>query len=344
MAEHKVILTLFSTIGSLPSTTWNAHVSELHPTLHQCIPFSQDYTRRFLDGVSSSTTHRVLQLDLPVPSRLSQTSCTTTIHLLTPLISQLNLEATLTPLTPLHRSYTPPYTPSPSTKVSKLAVFDMDSTLISQEVIDELARSLDLYASVSAITEAAMRGEPPYTDFTSSLKARVALLRGVEPTIWSHLKENVITFTPGARELIACLRSDGWTTAVLSGGFINLAEWVKETLGLDYAFANELETDSEGKLTGRVKEGTEVVDGERKRTLMLKIAGEKGVGEEATLAVGDGSNDLLMMGAAGLGVAFCAKPKVQEKAPARVNGGSLVDVLYILGWTEGEIREVMERR
>ncbi|KAF2220192.1 HAD-like domain-containing protein, partial [Elsinoe ampelina] len=225
----------------------------------------------------------------------------------------------------------------------RLAVFDMDSTLIQQEVIDELARSLDLYASVSAITEAAMRGEPPYTDFTSSLLARVALLRGVEPGIWRHLREEVITFSPGAREVVRCLRSDGWVTAVLSGGFINLAAWVKWELGMDFAFANELEEDGAGRLTGRVKEGTRVVDGERKRELMLEIAKGKGVGREGMLAVGDGSNDLLMMGEAGLGVAFCAKPKVQERAPARINGGSLVDVLYVLGWAEGEIREVMSR-
>lgn len=188
-----------------------------------------------------------------------------------------------------------------------------------------------------------MRGEAPYTDFTASLQARVALLKGVEPGIWKHLREEVITFTPGARELVRCLKAEGWYTAVLSGGFVDLAEWVKEELGLDEAHANVLETDEGGRLTGRIREGAKVVDGERKRELMERIKGEQDVGGDAVLAVGDGSNDLLMMGSAALGVAFCAKPKVQERAPAKVNGGSLVDVLYLLGWTEEEIREVMAR-
>lgn len=219
-----------------------------------------------------------------------------------------------------------------------LAVFDMDSTLIQQEVIDELARAVGLYDKVAAITEAAMRGEAPYTDFEASLRARVALLKGVPTSIWEQLKREVITFTPGAKELIRVLQQLGWKTAVLSGGFTPLANWVKDTHGLDYAFANHLASDPEqGILTGELVLGAPIVHGERKRVLLEQLAFENGIPEERTIAVGDGSNDLKMMGAAGLGIAFNAKPKVQLAAPARLNSLSLVDVLHILGFSRDDI-------
>ncbi|PNS19489.1 phosphoserine phosphatase SerB [Sphaceloma murrayae] len=344
-----VILTLFSTAGPLPASTWTEKLSAIVPSLAHDLPLATTPpTQRFLDG-SPATAHRVLELQLSTTDPLTLPQCTALTHTLSPLLTPLSLEPVLQPLGPLHKlhSASSSSTSSSSTSASappRLAVFDMDSTLIQQEVIDELARSLDLYSSVAAITEAAMRGEEPYTDFTASLLARVALLRGVGPSIWSHLRESVITFTPGARECVACLRSQGWNTAVLSGGFVDLATWVRDELGLDEAWANELEVDEEGKLTGRVREGSRVVDGERKKELMGEIGRRRGVGRDAVLAVGDGSNDLPMMGEAALGVAFCAKPKVQERAPARINGGSLVDVLYVLGWTEAEIREVMQRQ
>ncbi|TKX23039.1 phosphoserine phosphatase-like protein [Elsinoe australis] len=341
-SQSSLVLTIFSTTGPLPTTTWTSKVDQILPALaHEFTISTPNITSRFLDSPSpssSSPVHRVHQLLLPTQSPATQPQCTSFLRTLAPQTDSLSLSLVLTPLSPLHK----PPASSPS-HPSRLAVFDMDSTLIQQEVIDELARSLDLYASVSAITEAAMRGEAPYTDFTASLQARVALLKGVEPGIWKHLREEVITFTPGARELVRCLKAEGWYTAVLSGGFVDLAEWVKEELGLDEAHANVLETDEGGRLTGRIREGAKVVDGERKRELMERIKGEQDVGGDAVLAVGDGSNDLLMMGSAALGVAFCAKPKVQERAPAKVNGGSLVDVLYLLGWTEEEIREVMAR-
>jgi phosphoserine phosphatase len=149
-----------------------------------------------------------------------------------------------------------------------LAVFDMDSTLIQQEVIDELARAVGLYDKVAAITEAAMRGEAPYTDFEASLRARVALLKGVPTSIWQDLREGVITFTPGAKDLIKVLKGLGWKTAVLSGGFTPLALWVKETLGLDYAYANHLVADeSAGILTGELVADAPIIHAAKKREL-----------------------------------------------------------------------------
>ncbi|EMC98557.1 hypothetical protein BAUCODRAFT_66878 [Baudoinia panamericana UAMH 10762] len=218
------------------------------------------------------------------------------------------------------------------------AVFDMDSTLIQQEVIDELARAVGLYDKVAAITEAAMRGEAPYTDFEASLRARVALLKGVETSIWEQLKAQTITFTPGAKELVRVLKKLGWKTAVLSGGFTPLAMWVKETLGLDYAHANHLVSDDGlNILTGELVPGAPIVHAQRKRELLLQLAAENSIPIERTIAVGDGSNDLLMMGAAGLGIAFNAKPKVQQAAPVRLNSGNLLDVMHILGYSAEEV-------
>ncbi|KXL44224.1 hypothetical protein M433DRAFT_157273 [Acidomyces richmondensis BFW] len=225
-----------------------------------------------------------------------------------------------------------------------LAVFDMDSTLIQQEVIDELARAVGLYDKVAAITEAAMRGEAPYTDFESSLRARVALLNGVPTSIWDRLRTGTITFTPGAKCLVHALKKLGWKTAVLSGGFMPLANWAKEALGLDHAFANHLVSDDERKiLTGELVPGAPIVHAERKRELLLQLAAEHAIPVEMTAAVGDGSNDLSMMHEAGLGLAFNAKPKVQHAAPARLNSPSLLDVMYVLGYTKGEVDALLVR-
>ncbi|KAF2719987.1 phosphoserine phosphatase serb, partial [Polychaeton citri CBS 116435] len=223
-----------------------------------------------------------------------------------------------------------------------LAVFDMDSTLIQQEVIDELARAVGLYDKVAAITEAAMRGEAPYTDFEASLRARVGYLKGVPYSIWDTLKAGTITFTPGALELARLLKALGWKTAVLSGGFTPLANWVKETLGLDYAYANHLIKDeANGVLTGELVPEQPIIHAQKKRELLVELARANNIPLENCIAVGDGSNDLLMMGAAGLGVAFNAKPEVQLAAPTRLNSTSLLDVGYVLGKTRQEIDEIL---
>lgn len=215
----------------------------------------------------------------------------------------------------------------------KLAVFDMDSTLIDQEVIDELARSIGLTEAVSTITARAMNGE---IDFAESLKERVALLKGVRADVWDTLKtDGSITITEGAKKLISSLKSMGVKTAVVSGGFLPMAEWLKAQLGLDYAFANHLLTSSALEehpfehLSGLLDSEKPLVDAQHKEEVLLRLAKENGIEIEQTIAVGDGSNDLLMMDAAGLGVAWNAKASVQKKAPARLNGESLVELLYL---------------
>ncbi|KAF1981851.1 phosphoserine phosphatase serb [Aulographum hederae CBS 113979] len=221
-----------------------------------------------------------------------------------------------------------------------LAVFDMDSTLIQQEVIDEIAASLgpEFAEAVSAITARAMNGE---LDFEESLRERCQLLKGVKGGIWTELRER-ITLTPGARELVGCLKSLGWKTAVLSGGFQPMADWLKEEIGLDFAHANHLVVSEDGKsLTGEL-EG-DIVHAERKRELVVKIAEREGVQLGKTVCVGDGANDLLMMGVAGLGVAFNAKEKVQVAAPTRLNADSLMDVMYLLGYSQDEQAEILKR-
>lgn len=224
------------------------------------------------------------------------------------------------------------YIPNPR---FKLALFDMDSTLINQEVIDELARANGLMPAVSAITSRAMNGE---IDFSQSLIQRVRLLKGIRADIWDTMKtDGSITIAPGARELVSALRARGVKTAVVSGGFAPMANWLKDQLGLDYAFANELlvsrATDEHPyeHLSGEVNLALGIVDAEEKRKVLLRLAEKEGVDLAETIAVGDGSNDLLMMGAAGLGVAWRAKTKVQEAAPARLNGESLEELLWLWG-------------
>ena len=221
-------------------------------------------------------------------------------------------------------------------RYKRLAVFDMDSTLIQQEVIDEIARYVGVEEKVSAITSRAMNGE---IDFTESLKLRCSLLNGVPATVWETLQP-IITFTPGARELCRALKALGFKLAVLSGGFMPLATYVKNELRLDYAVANNLVVSSDGthltgELTGRI------VDATRKAELLECIARREGIDLRQTIAIGDGANDLLMLKKAGLGIAFNAKPKVQAEAPIRLNSPTLRDVLYILGLPKGEQEDLL---
>lgn len=222
----------------------------------------------------------------------------------------------------------------------RLAVFDMDSTLIAQEVIDELAAYVGVASQVSAITARAMNGE---LDFTESLRQRVALLRGVPADVWDRLKaDGKISFSPGAVQLCTALKRLGFRLAVISGGFKPLAQWVAAELHLDYAFANELVVSPDGRqLTGELVPGAPIINAERKEELLRELAAREGVPLRQTLAVGDGANDLKMLRTAGLGVAWNAKPIVQEQAPCKVNGGSLRDILYLMGFTKAEQEELL---
>ena len=223
----------------------------------------------------------------------------------------------------------------------KLALFDMDSTLILEEVIDELARSIGAYDAVSTITSRAMAD--PTFDFAASLRARVALLRGVPASIWSSLQqEGKIHIAPGAQELIARLKARGCVTGVISGGFTPMAEWLKAQLGLDLAFANHLASSGPtaefpfDHLTGQLDltAGKVIVTPDFKRNTLIAEAAKRGIPMQMTLAAGDGSNDLKMLGAAGLGIAWNAKPRTQEQAPMRLNRGSLSELLFLLGPSE----------
>ena len=229
-----------------------------------------------------------------------------------------------------HPNTTP--TSAPNRPLS-LALFDMDSTLIDQEVIDELARSVGVSDAVSAITARAMNGD---IDFATSLKERVGMLKGVKTTVWEDLRKT-ITIAEGARELIAGLKRRGVYTAVASGGFTPMAEWLKGELGLDIAVANTLLVQEPTEefpyphLSGLLDPAFPIVTPEFKRATLLSLAAAHSVPMHETLAVGDGSNDLLMLGAAGLGIAWRAKVKVQIAAPMRLNGETLADLLYLFG-------------
>lgn len=209
----------------------------------------------------------------------------------------------------------------------RLICFDMDSTLIETEVIDELADRAGVGEKVRAITESAMRGE---IDFSESFTQRIALLEGLDESVMKEIAEN-LPITEGLERLIKVLKRVGIKIAVLSGGFTYFGNYLKDRFGLDYVYANELEI-IDGKLTG--KHLGEIVDGKRKAELLRLIAQVEKVDIAQTIAVGDGANDLPMLSVAGLGIAFHAKPKVKENAKQSLSTIGIDGILYMLGFKD----------
>ncbi|TRO79741.1 phosphoserine phosphatase SerB [Trichloromonas acetexigens] len=218
-------------------------------------------------------------------------------------------------------------------RAKRLVVMDMDSTLIQVEVIDELARVAGVGEQVAEITERAMNGE---LDFSGALRERVALLKGLKAEALEQVYRN-IPLTPGARNLVTILKRLGFKTAVISGGFQFFTDRLKSDLGLDYAYANGLEI-VDGIVTGEVA-GT-IVDGARKAQLLEEIAGKEGITLDQAIAIGDGANDLPMLGRAGLGIAFNAKARVREQADFHINQQNLDSILYLIGLSEREMAEI----
>ncbi len=211
----------------------------------------------------------------------------------------------------------------------RLIAFDMDSTLITIECIDEIAAAVGLKEQVAAITEATMRGE--IADFRESLIRRVTLLKGVPVEALQAVYDERLRLTPGAETLVAACKAAGLKVLLVSGGFTFFAERLRARLDLDFVRANLLE-EAGGTLTGRVvpQAWGDICDGAVKRTTLLEVASLMGIDPAQTIAVGDGSNDIPMMQAAGLSVAFHAKPKVREAADVAIDAGGLDQLLQLL--------------
>ena len=209
----------------------------------------------------------------------------------------------------------------------RLVVFDMDSTLIDAEVIDELAIEAGVGEQVAAITEAAMQGE---IDFKQSFTQRMALLKGLDVSVLQSVAER-LRLNEGAEHLISTLRKLGYKTAIVSGGFTFFAEYLQQRLGVDYVYANQLDI-KDGLVTGQVS--GDIIDGQRKAELLREIAAKEGLKLQQVIAVGDGANDLPMLGIAGLGIAFRAKPLVKASAEQSISNLGLDGILYLLGYSD----------
>lgn len=212
----------------------------------------------------------------------------------------------------------------------RLVCFDMDSTLIDAEVIDELAKEIGLGEQVAAITESAMRGD---IAFNESFRQRMALLEGLDETVLTSIAER-LELNPGVEKLLANLNKQGYKTAILSGGFDYFGRYLQSKLGVDYVYANTLDI-VDGKVTGKVN--GDIVNGERKAELLKLLAEKEGLSLSQVVAVGDGANDLPMLGLAGMGVAFRAKPKVKAAADFNVSFSGLDSILYLMGFNVVDI-------
>ena len=219
-------------------------------------------------------------------------------------------------------------------RMRRLICFDMDSTLIETEVIDELTIRAGVGDQVKAITEAAMRGE---IDFCESFRQRCALLKGLDVSVMQEIAEN-LPITEGVDRLMRILKKVGFKIAILSGGFTYFGNYLKQKYNIDYVYANELEVEN-GKLTGR--HVGDIVDGKRKAELLRLIAQVENVDIRQTVAVGDGANDLPMISIAGLGIAFHAKPKVKATAKQSISTIGLDGILYFLGYKDSYLDEKM---
>lgn len=218
-------------------------------------------------------------------------------------------------------------------RMRRLICLDMDSTIIQTECIDELAMRAGVGEQVKAITARAMRGE---IDFKESFKERVALLKGLDVSVMQDIAEH-LPITEGAERLMSVLKRCGYKIAILSGGFTYFGEYLQRKFGIDYVYANELEIDEEGKLTGNYV--GPIVDGQRKAELLKLIAQVEKVNLAQTIAVGDGANDLPMISEAGLGIAFHAKPRVAANARQSINTIGLDGILYFLGFKDSYLGE-----
>jgi len=221
---------------------------------------------------------------------------------------------------------------TPDLKLSdfKMIVFDMDSTLINIECVDEIADAAGRKAEVAAITEAAMRGE--ITDYKDSLRQRVALLKGVSVDSMDEVYHQRLKLNPGAAELVHACKAAGMKVLLVSGGFTFFTDRIRDELGVDYTRSNVLEI-NDGLLTGRLVDQPwgDICDGAEKRKMLLQTCDLLGISPSQSIAMGDGANDLPMMGVAGLSVAYHAKPAVREAAMVAINTGGLDRLLEILG-------------
>ena len=221
------------------------------------------------------------------------------------------------------------FTPPLRLQDFRLAAFDMDSTLINIECVDEIAAAAGRKEEVAAITEAAMRGD--IADYKASLRARVALLEGVRVMHLEQVYRERLQLNPGASQLLAALRAAGLRTLLVSGGFTFFTDRVRDLLHIDYTRSNVLEI-ANGALTGRMVDQAwgDICDGDEKRRMLLATCAQLGVRPDQAIAVGDGANDLPMMGVAGLSVAYHAKPRVRDQAMVAINSGGLDRLLEVL--------------